>query len=305
MASNPIVQKFFKYYSRHESFLNQIKGRAMMIDSTVDEKGMFENLHPPKQTVSILNWKEEKRNYVFPTIFTDTRTICLIYTANYQKVLAQVPKALPKPVRVSPSRCLMMFTLLQYGNVSDGMLGYNEFVIGTFLSLSRIPILPAVFRKQFKSTVFYAFDMPVDSQENCTRGQRIWGLPKTMKNFEIQESERSLGNPGHFYCKVENQGDLSYEMSAPVAGKRWFTKRESTRSVSISEQGQANISDIFLQSDQQLYYTSRSPLANEVSLKVGNNSDCSWINKIELSKTPLCVRHLKNMKSALYSPNNY
>ena len=52
--------------------------------------------HPVQETVNILDWQGNKRDYDFPTHFTNSSAITLIYTADYDKVSALLPKQVPK-----------------------------------------------------------------------------------------------------------------------------------------------------------------------------------------------------------------
>jgi len=259
----------------------------------------FIDKHPAQESVKIIDWQGNNRAYSFPTLFAQTSAINLVYSADYVSVKKLLPRQVPNPVRISKNRCLVTFTLFQYGSISDNMEGYNEFVVGTFVSKSRIPLLPAILRNSFESTCTYVFDMPVDAEENCHRGNEIWGLPKTMKKFDVQRTD------DHLHCRVSDQGHLCYEISSPLKGKNWFTTNERNRSLSVDKNGSTQASDIHIHSNEQRFFSARSPFASQVEIKFGMMETHAKYRHIGLSEKPLITRHLSNMNSALYAPKSY
>jgi hypothetical protein len=236
------------------------------------------------------------RVYAFPTCFTHTASAIVLTTADYDAAQDRVPQALRDagltPVRVSRNRCIAVLGSYRYGRVNDGMTGYNEMVVGIALAKSKALVLPAVLRTQFGFGAF-VLDLPVDSAENCVRGNAIWGLPKSMKTFAYAESS------SHYDVRLsEAEGQLCMHLQVPIGGRRMLVRDENC--VYSVKDGKALQTRAVLEGACWQYAgigdTSR------IHLEFGNHGVYAELRKLDFHSKPLVVRLFDSQNSALYLP---
>jgi hypothetical protein len=253
----------------------------------------FFRAHPPRTTVEITDHRGAPRSYAFPTLFTQTPATMLMFTADLAATRALLGPAPVSPVRVSPTRCLFAVACYRYGQISDGMVGYNELVLAVPVSASRVPIVPALLRRRWPSFGVYVVDMPVDSEENRNRGVAIWGLPKTMKRFRYHDDldRRTV--------EVLDGDARCVRLSVPRGGRRRVVS-EMTR-VYSRRSGEWVRCQTFMEG-ACWQYTQLSPLAAGVELELGDGPLYRAIAGLGLSSRPVMVRDFEAMSTALYSP---
>jgi hypothetical protein len=129
------------------------------------------------------------KNYRFPTFYADVTCSVSIFLCDYKAAAALMPDLRMRPVRMTRGRSLVAFSSYIYRNVM-GLPPYNEIAMTIPVlvdSLFRPPVLPMVIG-MFAGFGFYVFAMPVTSLENKIRGNKIWGLPKTLSRIDIVEA---------------------------------------------------------------------------------------------------------------------
>lgn len=129
-----------------------------------------------------------EKNYLFPTFYADVTCSIGIFLCDYGAAESILPDRRMKPVRMTRGRSLVTIASYVYRNVM-GIRPYNEVAMTIPVlvdSWFRPPVVPMIL-DVFAGFGFYVFGMPVTSLENRIRGNRIWGLPKTLNRIDIAE----------------------------------------------------------------------------------------------------------------------
>jgi hypothetical protein len=262
----------------------------------------FFRAHRDRRVVEIPDHRGQPRAYNFPTFFTQTPAMMLMFTADFDAVAALLAARLDgstfsralRPVRVSHRRCLFAVACYRYGQISDGMVGYNEFALGVPVSNSRLPLVPALARRAWPSFGVHLIDMPVDSDENKNRGVRIWGLPKSIKTFRYEDS------PDRRTVEVFDADERCLRLTVPRGGRRHLVS-ELARVYSIRD-GQALRCNTYMEG-ACWQYTQLSPLAKQVELELGPRPAYAALSELQLSARPVLVRDFECLSTALYAPD--
>lgn len=154
-----------------------------------------------------------KKEYQFPTFYSDVTCAQAIYLCSYEKALNLMPHSKIKPVRMPGGRAVLAISCYEYKNVL-GIPPYNEiaFTIAVEVDKEKSPVLMPLLKNT--NSGFYVFSMPVTSRENCLRGNYIWGLPKVTERIDIV---REGGE-----CVIrsfEEDGSEYFCLRVPVDGK--------------------------------------------------------------------------------------
>lgn len=256
----------------------------------------FFRSHTGRRVIEITGHEGKPHKYTFPTFFTGSRVTAMMFTADHaraRQLLGGVPLF---PVRMSPGRCLFLVACFRYGQVSDGMRGYNEVALGFAVSRSRIPLLPVLARAIWPSFGYFVVDLPVDSEENRVRGVEIWGLPKTMKEFAEDDG------PNGREVRMSSGGETCLRVRIPRGGRERLVN-ESSRAYSVK--GGVLYRTTTHQHGVAREYGSRAAEAGRVELKFGPMKPYSDFATLDLSDRPVKVRDFDSLSTALYWPEPY
>lgn len=131
------------------------------------------------------------KNYLFPTFYGDVTCAMGIFLCSYNKAERLVARELHpaiKPVRLTRGRSIIAFSCYEYKNVM-GVAPYNEIAMAIPVMVNtafRPPVLPMIL-DSFSRFGYYIAGMPVTSQENQIRGNKLWGLPKVTRQIDIRQ----------------------------------------------------------------------------------------------------------------------
>ena len=128
------------------------------------------------------------KDFSFPTFYKDVSCGMGIFMCNYEKALEVLPHPSMKPVRMPGGRAVVIFSCYEYKTVMS-MQPYNEIAMTIPLLINpsiNVPVLPLV-SKAFKNFGYHVFSMPVTSEENKIRGQKLWGIPKVTERLDIEQ----------------------------------------------------------------------------------------------------------------------
>ncbi len=249
--------------------------------------------HTERSTVTIDDHRGHPRAYTFPTFFTHTPSVTMLFTADLAAARALLPAGPLSPVKLNRTRCLVALAAYRYGQISDGMVGYSELALGIAVSRSRVPIAPALLRQAWSSFGVFVVDLPVDSAENCRRGQAIWGLPKTMKQFRYADSE------GTRTVEVYDGEEMCMGFTWARGGKRALIA-ERHRAYSMRD-GKLLVSRAFL--DGACWqYNRLSSLSAKARVTFGTGEPYARFAALKLGARPLLVRDFECLSTALYAP---
>ena len=283
---------------------------------------------PPTGTISIENHLGTQRTYQFPTLFTQTQAAIVLTTVDARSATRRRPsrrtpcrssrrrslpcrcsrsrsatRSLPDilnqhglfPVRTSSARCLAVVAVYRYGAISDGMKGYNEMMVGIVLSRSNVPLAPALLRRRSGFGAFIV-DLPVDSEENCRRGQAIWGLPKTLKTFNYRDE------PGLRVTTVtDDHGDTCLQLRLPVAGKRTLVADDS---YAYSQLDGRLLRTVGTFEGAAWQYSRLDSAARRVEIDFGKKGVYGSLRDLDFDARPLLVRIFDNLNSVLQLPES-
>jgi hypothetical protein len=130
------------------------------------------------------------KDFSFPTFYKDVSCGIGIFMCNYEKALQVLPHPSMKPVKMPGRRAVVIFSCYQYKSVMN-MQPYNEIAMTIPLLINpsiSVPVLPLV-SKAFKNFGYHVFSMPVTSEENRIRGQKLWGIAKVTERIDIEQKE--------------------------------------------------------------------------------------------------------------------
>ena len=258
----------------------------------------FFNAHTERKVIEIADHRGRRRAYTFPTFFAHTPAVMMLFTADARRARDLLGGVALEPVRVGRTRCLFAVAAYRYGQISDGMTGYNELALGLPVSTSRVPIAPALLRKRWPAFGVHVLDLPVDSEENCRRGVTIWGLPKTMKRFHYQDAPAS-GTAHRRTIEVRDGDTLCLRLAWTRGGRRGVVS-ELNRAYSVKD-GKLQRSRAFI--DGACWqFTRLSPLAREVTLELGSGRPYADVAALDLDPKPLLVRDFDSLSTVLYGP---
>ncbi len=244
---------------------------------------------PSGGELTIQGHQGEEKHYHFPTFFVGTRATTVITTGSTsvaRELLGDTADSL-HPVQVRPGRCLIGIIAFHYGQITDGMKSYHEFAIGIAVSPAKLPLLPAIARERYGFGLWVQH-LPVDSEENCHRGNVIWGLPKVMRRFSDEETDSVRtaevweGEKRGLRCEFPIDGPYrpfteENRVYSKKDGKLWVTRT--------------------LQSGHR---TTR--FGRKFSLEIGDTAEGQTLQRLDPSTRALMIRHSKDMESALYLP---
>lgn len=128
------------------------------------------------------------KDFVFPTLYKNVSCGIGIFLCNYHQAQKLLPHPTMRPVSMPGQRAVVIFSCYEYRSVMN-MRPYNEIAMTIPVLVNPridLPILPLV-SKAFKSFGYHVFSMPVTSEENRLRGQKLWGIPKVTERIDIEQ----------------------------------------------------------------------------------------------------------------------
>jgi len=129
------------------------------------------------------------KDYLFPACYGDSSSAIGIFHCDYDAARALIPDQRIEPVKMTKGRSLVIFSCYEYRNVR-GILPYNEVVMAIPVvakGAMNLPVVTMLLGDRLQTFGYYVFHMPVTSQENRTRGHKIWGLPKEVERIDINQ----------------------------------------------------------------------------------------------------------------------
>lgn len=154
------------------------------------------------------------KDFVFPTLYSNVSCGIGIFMCSYHRALKLLPHSAMRPVSMPGHRAVVIFSCYEYRTVMN-MRPYNEIamtipiLMGPGMSL---PVLPLV-SKAFKNFGYHVFSMPVTSEENRLRGQKLWGIPKVTERIDIEQ------NNGYSTTIAFDRNDQEYfRLDVPMDG---------------------------------------------------------------------------------------
>ena len=158
------------------------------------------------------------KDYQFPTFYGNVTCAQAIFLCPYETAAALVADELHPsitPVRMPKRRAVVAFSCYEYRNVM-GVPPYNEVAVAIpvmadpAFSPPVLPLLLPVFRR----FGYFIAAMPVTSQENRIRGNKIWGLPKVTQEIDVRREGDDCVTTAS-----EPDGSEYFRLVVPTKGK--------------------------------------------------------------------------------------
>ncbi|WLR43117.1 acetoacetate decarboxylase family protein [Bacillus carboniphilus] len=245
--------------------------------------------------------KQIRKTYLFPTFYRDVTCSIAIFLCNYEQAEKLMPHPEIKPIKMPNNRSLVVFSSYIYNEVL-GIQPYNEVAmsIPILVNPSRNPmVLPLVLENLFKNFGYYVFSMPVTSQENCIRGNEIWGLPKVVQEIDIYEEKEQV-----ITIVKEYDGTPYLTLTLPSTGKQ--KKFDVTSNLYTVLNGDLLQNETSFQGDFTIQRNMRKLLSIEnrsKAIKIGKSPHGDLLNQLQIEEEPLQVRFAKGMNSCFHLPN--
>lgn len=187
------------------------------------------------------------KNYWFPTFYANSTCAIAIFHCDWAAAQAMMPCASMQAIKMFGGRSLVVFAIYEY-NDAYNIPPYYE--IGMSIPVMtdngrQLPILNMLLGDKLDKFGYHVFHMPVTSQENVIRGEKIWGMPKTLENIDIQRTDEQLS-------VTASVGDETpyFAMTLPVQGEsKHFDVKSNVYSVKDDlrlKSGTAFIGDFIL-----------------------------------------------------------
>lgn len=252
----------------------------------------------------VLNGKVSK-TYQFPTFYGDVTCAMAIFLCDYERAADLVAKELHplvKPVRATRGRAIVAFSCYEYKKVMN-VRPYNEIAMAIPVMVNasfRPPLLPMIIDR-FSRFGYYIASMPVTSEENRIRGNKIWGLPKVTQEIDIARSgndcvtvaKEADGTP---YLKiiVETDGaparfDVSSNLYSRLDGRLL--------------QSETNFKAVFNVKKFMGQLLKKGNAPERQYLEIGNGPSARVLRELEIERHPFQFRYAEGVTSCFDLPN--
>ncbi len=239
---------------------------------------MFENAFFkkfPQQPSSFVNDDGDEVVYEFPSLYEGGRGMMGMYTCSWSKARALLPSCSLIPAPGGIGRALVVVGAFEYLN-PKGMGPYNELLFGLpTLSLRKNPV--GLSMQQ----------LIVDVPENIQRGKHLWGMNKSMGEFEF-------GDDGDFrYCEVSRNGRRVLRFEVPRKGRS--RRFEDCMTLVTQKDGQ-------LLRSRSCMSGRRLDTRKGASLLFGADPFAAELQGLEISDSPLKASFISPLDNALSLP---
>lgn len=239
---------------------------------------------------------ELSKDLSFPTFYNNVSCGIGIFMCNYEKALEVLPHPSMKPVRMPGGRAVVIFSCYEYKNVMN-MQPYNEIAMTIPLLIApsiSIPVLPLI-SKAFKNFGYHVFSMPVTSEENRIRGQKIWGIPKVTERIDIDQKD------GFSTTVAFDDSDKEYfRLKIPMNGKpESFDETGQLYSVREGElvKAQTNFKGDFQVNKHMGLLFNKGKKSDSPLLTLGDSPRAEILKKLEIEESVFQTRWCPSMEA--------
>lgn len=236
------------------------------------------------------------KDYLFPTFYGDVTCAMGIFLCSYEKAQKIMPHPLIKPVKMTKGRSMVAFSCYEYKNVM-GVAPYNEIAMTIPVMVNpkvNVPILPTLL-SSFKNFGYYVFSMPVTSLENKIRGNKIWGLPKVVREIDLYEEKGDCVTT----CR-EDSGEKYFELRVPIEGKK-TPFDETTYLYSVLEKdllkSKTNFKADFNVTKHMNLLFKKDVKPDKAYITIGNTPSGKALLDLDIEEHPFQLRFAKHMTS--------
>ena len=236
------------------------------------------------------------KDFSFPTFYKNVSCGMGIFMCSYEQALKVLPHPSMKPVRMPGGRAVVILSCYEYRTVMN-MQPYNEIAMTIPLLMNpsiSVPVLPLI-SKAFKNFGYHVFSMPVTSEENRIRGQKLWGIPKVTKRIDIEQRDE-------FSITVAyDANDKEYfRLSIPMNGtSQSFNETGQLYSVREGElvKAETNFRGDFQVTKNMGLLLQKGKKSNNRLLILGDSPRAEILNKLEIEESVFQTRWCPSMEA--------
>lgn len=236
------------------------------------------------------------KDFSFPTFYKNVSCGIGIFMCNYQKALDVLPHPSMKPVKMPGGRAVVIFSCYEYKSVMN-MQPYNEIAMTIPLLMDpsiSIPVLPLV-SKAFKNFGYHVFSMPVTSEENRIRGQKLWGIPKVTEQIDIEQADGFSTTVAY-----DENGKEYFRLRVPMLGKlQRFDETGQLYSVRDNDvvKAQTNFRGDFKVNKNMGLLFNKGKKSVDPLLQLGNSPRAQVLKSLEIEESVFQTRWCPSMEA--------
>lgn len=236
------------------------------------------------------------KDFSFPTFYRNVSCGIGIFMCNYEKALEVLPHPSMQPVRMPGGRAVVIFSCYEYRTVMN-MQPYNEIAMTIPLLINpsiSVPVLPLI-SKAFKNFGFHVFSMPVTSEENRIRGQRLWGIPKVTERIDIAQQDGFSTTVAH-----DADGKEYFRLRIPMDGKtEHFDETGQLYSIRENElvKAQTNFKGDFKVNKHMGLLLNKGKKSSSPLLTLGDSPRAEVLKKLEMEESVFQTRWCPSMEA--------
>lgn len=236
------------------------------------------------------------KDFSFPTFYKNVSCGIGIFMCSYEQALKVLPHPSMNPVRMPGGRAVVIFSCYEYRTVMN-MQPYNEIAMTIPLLINpsiSVPVLPLV-SKAFKNFGYHVFSMPVTSEENKIRGQKLWGIPKVTERIDIEQKD------GFSTTVAYDPNDKEYfRLRIPMdGGPQSFDETGNLYSVREGElvKAQTNFKGDFKVNKHMGLLFSKGKKSNDPLLTLSDSPRAEVLKRLEIEESVFQTRWCRSMEA--------
>lgn len=236
------------------------------------------------------------KDFSFPTFYKNVSCGMGIFMCSYEKALEVLPHTSMKPVRMPGGRAVVIFSCYEYRTVMN-MQPYNEIAMTIPLLINptiSVPVLPLI-SKAFKNFGYHVFSMPVTSEENRIRGQKLWGIPKVTERIDIEQKDGFSTT-----VAFDADGKEYFRLKVPMNGNaESFDETGQLYSVREGElvKAQTNFKGDFNVNKHMALLLNKGKKSDSPLLTLGDSSRSEVLKRLEIEESVFQTRWCPSMEA--------
>lgn len=236
------------------------------------------------------------KDFSFPTFYKDVSCGMGVFMCNYDQALKVLPHPSMRPVRMPGGRAVIIFSCYEYRTVMN-MQPYNEIAMTIPLLINpsiSVPVLPLI-SKAFKNFGYHVFSMPVTSEENRIRGQKLWGIPKVTERIDVEQQAGFSTTVAY-----DPKGKEYFRLRVPMSGKpESFDETGNLYSVREGElvKAQTNFKGDFKVNKHMGLLFNKGKKSNDPLLTLGDSPRSEVLKGLEIEESVFQTRWCPSMEA--------
>lgn len=278
---------------------------AEILENTADFKDDFFVRFPLRHADSPLQLNDKiSKNYLFPTFYSDVTCAQAIFMCSYEKaarLLAEKLHPRIKPVRMTKGRAIAAFSCYEYKKVL-GVRPYNEIAVAIPVMVNASfspPVLPMV--RNFEHFGYYIASMPVTSEENRIRGNKIWGLPKVTQDIDIRREGATSVTTA-----MEEDGKAYLTLRIPTTGP--LTNFNASSFLYSKLDGKiirspTKFTGVFHVVKNMKLLFNKGVIPETPCIQLGDSKSAEMLRDLEIEQSAFQFRYIEGMRSCFDLPD--